>query len=132
MTPLHLAITSGNIHVLEALLNLANDFDTRELLEGRTALHLAADLRRPDMMSLLLKYGATVNAIDYGRKTALARVQEQCTLDDCEQLRQMVLILRQHGAQEPEALVDDSDCDSDDDDEHHHCSFQECSKVACC
>ena len=131
MTPLHLAIASGNREVLEELLNLAIDFDTRELLEGRTALHLAADLRRPDMLRLLLKYGAAVDAIDYSGKTALVRVLEQRLLHDCQQLDEILLLLRRHGAQEPEAVVDDSGSDSDDD-ERHHCSFQECSKVACC
>ncbi|XP_003740976.1 NF-kappa-B inhibitor beta [Galendromus occidentalis] len=132
MTPMHLAITSGNRQVLQELLNLAIDFDTRELLEGRTALHLAADLRRPDMLRLLLEYGAAVDGTDYSGRTALARVLQQRPIQACEELDLMDSILRAHGAQEPEADDMESDPDDDDEDERHQCSFQECSKVACC
>ncbi|OQR68372.1 NF-kappa-B inhibitor beta-like [Tropilaelaps mercedesae] len=143
MTPLHLAVKSGNLLVLEEILPFAYHLDTRELLEGRTALQLAIDLRRADMVKALLKAGAATEQEDYAGCTALARLLRLQALsgeDKKDELNQCVLLLRASGAMEPDMVVYGDDDASDNDgetvvanvsDERHQQGCRPKDQVAC-
>lgn len=64
-TPLHWTCATGNIYFAEQLLNLCQGptafIDTIES-RGKTALHIATEHARSDVVELLLKYGANANA----------------------------------------------------------------------
>ncbi|XP_026302171.1 caseinolytic peptidase B protein homolog [Apis mellifera] len=57
------AVKYGNIPELKSIIKEGIDINTRHLL-GWTALHLAAINSQPEVVKLLLKYGADVNAQD--------------------------------------------------------------------
>ena len=73
-TPLHLAMWS-NTNIVPALLDAGANPNALDRL-GETPLHLAAHACRPEMISLLLKHGASVGLVN-----ASGRTPPQCAQD---------------------------------------------------
>ncbi|KAH9380024.1 hypothetical protein HPB48_006158 [Haemaphysalis longicornis] len=98
-TPLHLAVGSGCLDLVELLLHHAPDPNVRERHWGATPLHLACRLKRPDLAELLLRFNRVdVNAMDYGRRTPLRHVWDlQRGEPRSKELLRLVLLLRDHG-----------------------------------
>lgn len=96
---LHLAVLDGNsLRVTELLIEEVEKADPNVLIKDtlRTPLHLAAkDARRPKksvrIAKLLIEHGASVDKIDFKKRTALHYA--------CRQGKQaMVFLLLSHGA----------------------------------
>ena len=68
--PLHLAAVEGSPEVVETLLELGAEVDSRGL-EDRTALNYAANIGRRSICEVLLAAGADRDAIDARGRTAL-------------------------------------------------------------
>ncbi|OKL64361.1 hypothetical protein UA08_01088 [Talaromyces atroroseus] len=95
-TPLHWACTTGKTHFAKLLLSRPQGcppgyIDDTEL-RNKTALHLATAHDREDVIELLLKYGADVNARSDGGWTALHNACDK----GCEKI---VRILLEAGAE---------------------------------
>lgn len=120
MTPLHLAVESGNIRVLEALLPFAGHANTLEMREGRTALQLAIEQRRTDMVRVLLNSGASIEQEDYAGRTAIMRIHRKQKLmhgSQIPELTQCLMLLQAFGARAPtreELSLEDDTSDDDD------------------
>jgi hypothetical protein len=65
-------VWSSNVSGLRELLETYfDDVTEREIFDGRTALHLAAQEGRVDVAKLLIHYGANVNAVDVDNESVL-------------------------------------------------------------
>ena len=74
LTPLHLAISTGNEHMARLLLRHGADVLRRDG-NGSTALHLAAEAGNEGLVELLLQ-SMDPNEVDYTRRTPLFRAVE--------------------------------------------------------
>lgn len=83
-TALQLAVATANDEATVPLLirNRA-DMDVQNETTGNTALHLAIELKRPRILSLLLEKGAALNIAN---KQGLTPLQMAAKLDNCEAL----------------------------------------------
>jgi ankyrin repeat protein len=75
-TALHYAASSGNIALVQQLLNRGADIKTEDP-NGITALHIAAKEGNTAVMQLLLNHGADTEAKDDDKKTALHTAVEE-------------------------------------------------------
>lgn len=121
-TPLHLAVGSGCLDLVELLLHHAPDPNVRERYCGATPLHLACRLCRPDLAELLLRCGRVdVNAVDYGRRTPLRHVWDlQRGEPRSKDLLRLILLLRDHGGTpivDPGSEDEEEDSSEDEEDE---------------
>lgn len=70
--PLHLAVLKGNQEIAQLLIDNEAKIDIKaENREAATPLHWAAFFNQKDMVSLLIKSGAPINAIDATGSTPL-------------------------------------------------------------
>lgn len=67
---LHLASIHGFLSMVEVLIQLGADINSKEQCSGRTALHLAVDLQNLSLVHQLIVLGADVNSLTYGGFTA--------------------------------------------------------------
>ncbi|KAL2081798.1 hypothetical protein ACEWY4_021616 [Coilia grayii] len=63
---LHLASIHGFLSMVEVLVQLGADINSKEQCSGRTALHLAVDLQNLALVHQLIALGADVNSLTYG------------------------------------------------------------------
>ncbi|KAG5277072.1 hypothetical protein AALO_G00113240 [Alosa alosa] len=63
---LHLASIHGFLSMVEVLIQLGADINSKEQCSGRTALHLAVDLQNLSLVHQLIVLGADVNSLTYG------------------------------------------------------------------
>ena len=70
-TPLHVAVVEGKPAMVRLLIDKGARVDALSEVEGRTALHLAAELGDVDMLALLLAKGADLAARDRTGKAAI-------------------------------------------------------------
>ncbi|XP_028858606.1 nuclear factor of kappa light polypeptide gene enhancer in B-cells inhibitor, alpha a [Denticeps clupeoides] len=63
---LHLASINGYLSMVEDLVQLGADINSKEQCSGRTALHLAVDLQNLSLVHRLISLGADVNSLTYG------------------------------------------------------------------
>ncbi|CAM9963106.1 unnamed protein product [Ectocarpus sp. 12 AP-2014] len=70
-SPLMVAVIEGHVRMTRVLVGLGMDMEEKDA-EGRTALHLAALLRRADVVRCLRKLGARVRTTDHKRSTPVA------------------------------------------------------------
>ncbi|RSL46816.1 hypothetical protein CEP54_013676 [Fusarium duplospermum] len=112
-TALHVAVKVGNGQVMETILDSLDSKTRSEYINfrdfaGRTPLHLAASLKRPEVMALLLSAGAYPNRRDPQGRTPLHSVfEESWRVDSREKesgrhILEMATILVENGA-DPEA-----------------------------
>ncbi|XP_070548474.1 B-cell lymphoma 3 protein-like isoform X2 [Ptychodera flava] len=71
LTPLHLAVSTGNADVIRFLLSKGADIDCPDGKSGRTALFYAVENEQKDVIEILLDHNADVNAQSYSGNTAL-------------------------------------------------------------
>jgi len=80
------------------------DFERKIAPSGRTALHIAAILRRYRAVGILLDHGAAVDAIDYYGRTALhlaiKREASASTMDNSDVLKSVSQLLRAGASQD--------------------------------
>lgn len=62
-TPLSIAVKTNNVDFLEELLRAGADTELRSGSAGRTALHIALSYQNCDAASVLVDYGADLNAV---------------------------------------------------------------------
>ena len=89
-TALHCAATSAfpkRKHVTEALIRKGANLNDKNK-EFCTALHVAGDKSHYDVMDVLLKHSAKVNALDGLGQTCLHRVAQQGNMQACRLLLQ--------------------------------------------
>jgi len=68
-TPLILAATSGSYYTVESLLTAGANIKVVVPANGRTPLHFAAEIGRKEVLRMLIRYGADINALDKSGKT---------------------------------------------------------------
>lgn len=81
-TALQLAVgTTHDEATVPLLIKSRFDMDVQNTLTGNTALHLAAELKRPRILSFLIEKGASTSVLNRDGMTAL---QLACKIDNCE------------------------------------------------
>ena len=70
MTPLHAAIETGNIEIMQMLLAYGAKPNARDF-QKRTPLMMLDEDAEPEMVRILLSYGANIRLTDAGRNTVL-------------------------------------------------------------
>lgn len=77
-TPLHKAAKQGSIFIVNYLLNIIKvNPNFKSPLTGSTALHCAAESNQPEIVALLIKAGADINAKNNWDETALQLAREK-------------------------------------------------------
>jgi ankyrin repeat protein len=82
-TPFHLAVTSGDVKILEMLhssLKCSTTFDEQDI-DGRTPLHLAVEKQDIGITRWLLDKGAKADIQDFGDTTPFQQAFQQETLE---------------------------------------------------
>ncbi|KAI1278807.1 Ankyrin-1 [Halotydeus destructor] len=99
LTALHYAARDGNLEAVSILLEqpklridcLSGESETIDLSDKRTPLHLAADYGHHEVVEILLKHGANVDALDRSDKTPLFLATSNCNF-------RAAMVLLSHGA----------------------------------
>ncbi|XP_073989970.1 NF-kappa-B inhibitor cactus isoform X3 [Rhodnius prolixus] len=109
LTCVHLSVMRREIPILRHLSNIGANVDARECKSGRTALHMAAEIRDTELGSLLLReFRANPHILDYSGKTPYHLARHD---------RTFIMILLSSGASYETDFSSDSDYDSDSDTE---------------
>ncbi|XP_056620362.1 nuclear factor of kappa light polypeptide gene enhancer in B-cells inhibitor, alpha a [Triplophysa dalaica] len=107
-TCLHVAAIQNYLSMVEILVQLGADINTKEQCSGRTSLHLAVDLQNLDLVRTLIALGADVNSLTYGGYTPY-----HLTFG-----RQNSEIQRQLFDRTAQELIEMTDSESESDEEH--------------
>jgi len=95
--PLHLAVVKGNKEIVQILLGNGAQIDLKAKNKDKsTPLAWAAFFGKKDMVSLLIEYGAPINALDANHSTPLdgAVFVWRLSQDDEEKAKHLMEIMR--------------------------------------
>ncbi|RXN18645.1 NF-kappa-B inhibitor alpha-like protein [Labeo rohita] len=118
-TCLHIAAINNYLSMVESLVQLGADVNTKEQCSGRTSLHLAVDLQNLDLVHTLISLGADVNSLTYGGYTPYhltfgrqnSEIQRQLYDRTAQELRAMP---ESESEESDEESMSDEDCMYDD------------------
>uniref|UniRef100_A0A8D8XTI1 NF-kappa-B inhibitor cactus n=1 Tax=Cacopsylla melanoneura TaxID=428564 RepID=A0A8D8XTI1_9HEMI len=128
MTCVHLAATTGNMQIMEHLINHGGDVNTREWKSGMSALHIAVERQDKVMVEYLLSL--PIKSINVDIETFAGFTPYQICYDD--EIRTM---LEEAGADKLPHAEDEHDMsmdetsDEEDEEEISRFPFQETSKL---
>nr|AAZ40334.1 IkB [Carcinoscorpius rotundicauda] len=114
-TCLHLAVQQGHMDVIRYLVQCDADVNGKEGKSGRTSLHLAVEAQRDDLVQFLLNTcHADVNIQNYAGHSPLHVAWSVYQLEPtCSKLKNIVIILKNHGGEPRRPPESDVDSDSD-------------------
>ena len=81
------AIQRGHLHFIQPLLDAGAEVNDLNVARKMSCIHLAVRSSRPEILELLLRFGANVNIRDGSGKTAMHILISQWTKDGLEDTR---------------------------------------------
>uniref|UniRef100_A0A8D8Q623 NF-kappa-B inhibitor cactus n=1 Tax=Cacopsylla melanoneura TaxID=428564 RepID=A0A8D8Q623_9HEMI len=131
MTCVHLAATTGNMQIMEHLINHGGDVNTREWKSGMSALHIAVERQDKVMVEYLLSL--PIKSINVDIETFAGFTPYQICYDD--EIRTMLeeagADKLPHAEDEHDMSMDETSDEEDEEEMDNNCSppFQETSKL---
>ncbi|XP_077431332.1 nuclear factor of kappa light polypeptide gene enhancer in B-cells inhibitor, alpha b [Vanacampus margaritifer] len=109
---LHLASVHGFLSLVENLVDLGADVNSKEQRNGRSGLHLAVDQQNLSLVKLLLKKGADPNLLTFGGHTPFHLTYGRAN-DDIK--KELFALTRPDLRELPDSESDDSEDEDDSD-----------------